>query len=111
MKKSTDFPWRFGLFLATYYLANAVYQGYAAKYFEAVGMTHTQLTILLAMAPIISVVMQPVWGMLGDRSKSRNAVLRVLIIAAAGIVLTYRISNAFWWLMISSLLFQPYLLR
>ena len=41
MKRSSDLPWRFGLFLATYYLANAVYQGYAAKYFEAVGMSHS----------------------------------------------------------------------
>lgn len=108
MKKSSGFPWKFGLFLATYYLANAVYQGYVAKYFEAVGMTHKQLTVLLAMAPVISVVMQPVWGMLGDRSKSRNAVLAMLIAVAAAVVLTYRISSAFWWLMISSILFSAF---
>jgi len=108
MKRSSGFPWRFGLFLATYYLANAVYQGYAAKYFEAVGMTHTQLTVLLAMAPVVSVVMQPVWGMMGDRSKSRNRVLAMLIAAAALIVLTYRISSVFWWLMISSILFSAF---
>lgn len=108
MKKSSGFPWEFGLFLATYYLANAVYQGYVAKYFEAVGMTHKQLTVLLAMAPVISVVMQPVWGMLGDRSKSRNAVLAMLIAVAAAVVLTYRISSAFWWLMISSILFSSF---
>lgn len=108
MKKSSDFPWRFGLFLATYYLANAVYQGYAAKYFEAAGMSHTQLTILLAMAPIVSVIMQPVWGTLGDRSRSRNKVLGLLITAAAAVVLIYRASNAFWWLMISSILFSAF---
>lgn len=108
MKKTSDFPWRFGLFLATYYLANAVYQGYAAKYFEAVGMSHTQLTILLAMAPIVSVVMQPVWGTLGDRSRSRNKVLAMLIVVAAIVVLAYRISSAFWWLMISSILFSAF---
>lgn len=108
MKKSSDFPWKYGLFLATYYLANAVYQGYASKYFEYAGMNHTQLTVLLAMAPIISVVMQPIWGMMGDRAKSRNMVLRLLIIAAAGVVLTYRISGAFWWLMITSVLFSAF---
>ena len=108
MKKTSDFPWRFGLFLATYYLANAVYQGYVAKYFEAVGMSHTQLTILLAMAPIVSVVMQPVWGTLGDRSRSRNKVLAMLIVVAAIVVLAYRISSAFWWLMISSILFSAF---
>jgi len=106
MNRSSNFPWKCGLFLASYYLANAVYQGYASKYFEAVGMTHAQMTVLLAASPLISIIMQPVWGMLGDRSKSRNAVLRLLIAASAALVLTYGVSNAFWWLLIVSTLFS-----
>ncbi len=108
MKKGSDFPWKYGLFLASYYLANAVYQGYAPTYFEAAGMSHIQRTILLAAAPVISVVMQPVWGTLGDRSKSRNTVLRLLIAVSAAIVLTYRISGAFFWLMTASALFSAF---
>ncbi len=108
MKKSSDFPWKYGLFLACYYLANAVYQGYVPNYFESAGMTHIQRTVLLSMAPIISILMQPVWGTLGDRSKSRNNVLRILIAAAAGIVLTYRIAGAFWYLMTASILFSAF---
>jgi len=108
MKKSSDFPWKYGLFLASYYLANAVYQSYASKYFESVGMTHTQLSVLLAAAPVISIIMQPIWGMLGDRMKSRNIVLRMLIVVAAALVLTYRISGAFWWLLIVSCLFSAF---
>lgn len=108
MKKSSDFPWKYGLFLASYYLANAVYQSYASKYFESVGMTHTQLSVLLAAAPVVSIIMQPIWGMLGDRMKSRNIVLRMLIVVAAALVLTYRISGAFWWLLIVSCLFSAF---
>ena len=108
MKKSSDFPWKYGLFLACYYLANAVYQSYASKYFESVGMSHVQLTILLAAAPIISIIMQPIWGMIGDRMKLRNIVLRMLIVVSAGLVLTYRLSNAFWWLMSVSVLFSAF---
>ena len=108
MKKSSGFPWKYGLFLASYYLANAVYQGYAPTYFESAGMTHVNRTILLAMAPVVSILMQPIWGMLGDRSKSRNAILRLLIIIAACIVLTYRIASSFWWLMITSFLFSAF---
>ncbi len=108
MKKSSGFPWKYGLFLACYYLANGVYQSYASKYFESVGMSHVQLTVLLAAAPVISVIMQPVWGMLGDRMKSRNVVLRFLIIVAAAVIMTYRFSNAFWWLMIISTVFSGF---
>ena len=108
MKRASGFPWKYGLFLASYYLTNAVYQGYAPSYFEAAGMAHVQRTVLLAMAPVISILMQPVWGMMGDRSRSRNTVLRLLIAVAAGIVLTYRISGAFWWLMIASIMFSAF---
>ena len=104
--KKTDFPWKCGLFLASYYLAHAVYQGYASKYFEAVGMKPIQMTILLAAAPAVSIFMQPLWGMVGDRAKSRNRVLCLLIIASAALVLTYPIFPAFWWLLIVSTLFS-----
>lgn len=108
MKKTSDFPWRYGLFLASYYLANAVYQSYASKYFESVGMSRTQLSVILAAAPVVSIFMQPVWGTLGDRMKSRNAALRMLIIISAALALTYRVSSAFWWLMIASCLFSAF---
>ncbi len=108
MKKEKDFPWKYGLFMATYYLANAVYQGYASKYFEHAGMSHVQMSILLAASPVISIIMQPVWGMLGDRMKSRNVVLRLLIAVAAMLVLTYRISGAFWYLLVMSTLFSGF---
>ena len=108
MKRKSGFPWKYGLFLAAYYLANAVYQSYASKYFEFAGMTHREMSVLLAAAPVISIVMQPLWGMLGDRMKSRNVVLRMLIVVAAGLILAYRLSNAFWWLMLISCLFSAF---
>ena len=105
MKKS-NYPWQYGLFLAFYYTANAIYQGYASKYFEAVGMTTAQLSVILAAMPIISIFAQPLWGAAGDRAKTRNSVLRGLIVASAAIVLLYRLSNAFWWLLPVSALFS-----
>ncbi len=106
--RSSAFPWKYGLFLASYYLANAVYQGYASKYFESVGMNHTQLTVLLTAAPAISIITQPLWGTIGDRAKLRNNVLRLMIAFSAILVLTYRISSSFWWLLISSTLFSAF---
>lgn len=108
MKKSSAFPWKYGLFLASYYLANAVYQGYASKYFESTGVTHAQLTILLTAAPAISILMQPLWGTIGDRARLRNNVLRLMIVFSALIVLTYRISGTFWYLLIASTLFSAF---
>ncbi len=104
--KKTDYPWRYGWFLATYYMANGIYQGYVSKYFEAAGMSTAQLSVILAATPLVSIFMQPVWGAVADRSASRNRVLRALIAAACAIVLLYRVSDAFLWLLPVSCLFS-----
>ena len=105
MKKS-NYPWRYGLFLSFYYMANAIYQGYASKYFSAVGMSTVQLSVILAATPIISIFTQPLWGAVGDRSRTRNTVLRLLIAVSAVVVLLYRVSASFWWLLPISVLFS-----
>ena len=103
--KKANYPWRYGWFLAMYYMANGIYQGYASKYFEATGMGTASLSIVLACIPLISIFAQPLWGALGDRAKSRNRVLRGLILVSAAIVLLYRLSDSFWWLLTMSCLF------
>ena len=105
MSKSR-YPWRFGLFLSIYYMANAIYQGYASKYFEAAGMSTAQLSVILAATPIVSIIAQPLWGAAGDRAKVRNRVLQFMIVFAAAAVLLYRVSGSFWWLLPISCLFS-----
>ncbi len=104
--KGTNYPWRYGLFLSLYYMANAVYQGYASKYFESAGMTTAQLSVILAATPIVAIIAQPLWGAAGDRAGSRNRVLNGLIILSAVIVLLFRVSDSFWWLLPISCLFS-----
>lgn len=100
------YPWRYSLFLSFYYMANAIYQGYASKYFEAAGMSTAQLSVILAATPIISIIAQPLWGAAGDRARSRNRVLHGMIVFAAAVVLLYRVSGSFWWLLPASCLFS-----
>ncbi|NLG24958.1 MAG: MFS transporter [Clostridiales bacterium] len=100
------YPWRFSAFIMAYYVANAVYQGYIAKYYDAVGIGLTQLSVLMAAMPLVSIGMQPVWGMLGDRFPSRNAVLRAMIAISGALLLVYRVSNSFVWLLAVSTLFS-----
>ena len=104
--KKNNYPWQYGLFLSFYYMANAIYQGYVSKYFEAAGMTTAQLSVILAATPIISIFAQPFWGAAGDRAKTRNSVLRLLIVISAAVVLLYRLSASFWWLLPVSVLFS-----
>ena len=103
MKK--NYPWRYAAFMITYYTVNAVYQGYISKYFQMRGATTAQLSVLLAAAPMISIVSQPFWGMRGDRAKSRNRVLRLMILLGVGLMLMLPLSNAFGWMLLFNALF------
>ena len=103
MKK--NYPWRYAAFMITYYTVNAVYQGYISKYFQMRGATTAQLSVLLAAAPMISIVSQPFWGMRGDRAKSRNRVLRLMILLGVGLILMLPLSRAFGWMLLFNELF------
>ena len=104
--RERDYPWRFGVFLAVYYAANGIYQGYSASYFKATGMSMDRRSVILALFPLVSIFMQPLWGIVADRSRSRNRVLRLLIVCAMAMVLLYRVSGAFWYLLAVSMLFS-----
>ena len=103
MKK--NYPWRYAAFMITYYTVNAIYQGYISKYFQLRGAATAQLSVLLAAAPMISIVSQPFWGMRGDRAKSRNRVLRLMILLGVGLILMLPLSRAFGWMLLFNALF------
>ena len=45
---------------------------------ENAGLTGTQMGIVLAMAPLIGIAAQPLWGQVADRTGSRSRVLALL---------------------------------
>lgn len=86
MKMQTDarrFTVRYALFPAGYYGANAVYQGYISLYYTHLGFGNAQLGIISAATAVATLLLQPLWGMLGDRAKSRRVLLACLTFAAA----------------------------
>ena len=100
-----QYPWRLSLFIIAYYVTNSCYQGFIAKYYQDIGISPTQFTVLMAATPLVSIFMQPTWGMFGDRARSRNQILRVMTGIAAVFIVLYRLSDSFWWLLPISCLF------
>lgn len=98
MAREDAYPWRFSLFLAAYYTANAVYQGFISVYFSGKGLNSAQIGILMSAVPVVSMLAQPAWGALGDSARSRNRVLRVMCALSAGIILLLPRSNSFLYL-------------
>lgn len=106
--KTANYPWKYGWFMGLYYMANSVYQGYVGKYFKSRGIEAALLSVLLALMPLVSIFMQPLWGMAGDRASRRNRLLGLLVAASAVSVLLYALSDSFFWLLAMSALFSAF---
>lgn len=50
---------------------------------ENVGLTGTQVGLVLAMTPLVGIVAQPFWGQVADRTGARSRVLAFLALGAA----------------------------
>lgn len=95
----------FLFFYTVIYMANAVYGTFIPVYFQMIGATPAQIGALLSLGPLVAVLAQPVWGTIGDRAKTKNSLLRVLIIGAGFIILLFPVSTQFNYLLIMVCLF------
>ncbi len=71
------------LFPIGYYGTNAVYQGFMSLYYTHLGFTSVQLGGINAATAVSALVVQPLWGLLGDRTSSRKRLLFVLCLLGA----------------------------
>ncbi len=100
------YPWRYGLYFCTYYLSTSVYLSFISVYFKSVGATTSQLSVLMAAIPMVSIFAQPLWGALGDRMGSKRLLLCLLSLGAMGVMLLFALSHSFYYLLIIVTLFS-----
>ena len=74
---------RCALFMALYYGANAVYQGYISKFYQQSGISGSRLILLLVSFPLLSILSQPLWGWASDRMPRRNVALLITVGASS----------------------------
>lgn len=89
------FPVRFALFLMAYYMTNAVFQGYTSLYYTAIGFNSAQTGTIFAAIALVSMFTQPLWGLCGDRVRSRNRLIRGLVLGASASVLSFLLTKSF----------------
>ncbi len=91
--KKTTIPWtiRYSLLNATYYAAFCAIHAYAAVFLLANGFSNTQIGILLAVANILSAVLQPVIAAFIDKpgflTNKRFILIAVLLILCGSLLL------------------------
>jgi len=83
------------LFMAVYYMTNSIYQGYMSLFYTSIRFSSAQIGVINTAVALSSLGGQPLWGSLGDRSRSRRRLIALLSLAAAGAVLAFRAADGF----------------
>ena len=95
-------------FPALYNAANAVYQGYMSLYWKSLGFSDGALGALSAAASVSAIAAQPIWGRVGDRTRSRRNLLKLLSLGAVAAMLPALAGSGFPLQMLSSALFYAF---
>ena len=85
--KTAWIDYRFFLFYYfALYLSNALFGPFLARYLDSIGFSKSSIGFVIGWAPVLALVVQPVWGVLGDRVRVKNRLLALLLAANAIIV-------------------------
>jgi PPP family 3-phenylpropionic acid transporter len=95
----------FLLFYTVAYMGSAIYGTFIPIYFQSVGAPPSEIGILLSLGPLVAVLAQPLWGMLGDRAKNKNSILLLLIGGCGVVMLIFPLSTMFYYLLAMVCLF------
>jgi PPP family 3-phenylpropionic acid transporter len=86
-------------------MGNAVYGTFIPIYLHSANFNSSQIGVLLSLGPLVAMLGQPVWGALGDRARTKNQVLRVLLIGSGAAIMLYPLSGNFVYVLAAICLF------
>jgi MFS transporter, PPP family, 3-phenylpropionic acid transporter len=81
-------------------MGNAVYGTFLPVYLHNAAFSQEQIGMLFSLGPLVAMFGQPVWGVLGDRAKTKNSVLRWLLIGSGVSILLFPLSHQFFYLLV-----------
>jgi PPP family 3-phenylpropionic acid transporter len=98
MTKKTDrYPIEFLLMYAIFFGGSGVFGPYIPLYLKEIGFNQTLIGTFFALGPLIAMLSQPIWGIIGDRSKSKNIVLLILFGGSICSMLLFPASTVMWY--------------
>lgn len=102
---SQAFPVRLFALYVLFYSGQAVYSTYFNLYFSSVGLTESQIGMIVSVSTACLLAAQPLWGMASDRAFSKNRVLLFLYAAAALASLCFYFGRSYWFLLVMGAVF------
>lgn len=111
LKKSNaadPFPIRLFMIYILFYAGQAMYNTYLNLFLDSKGFSMTMIGTVGSVSTIILVLIQPLWGILSDKSKSKNHIVGFLLIVCSIIGLGFYLSEAGIWLAFCVMLFSVF---
>ncbi len=87
-----------GLYLLVFYGFGALYP-LLSQYYKAIGLSGTEIGTISAIAPVVAIVAQPVWGIVCDRYQARKRVLALTLAASAVVALFFPLTASYAWVL------------
>ena len=102
------FPFKMFLIYVLFYAGQAMYNVYLNLFLNQNGFSNTQLGLLSSVSTVVLVLIQPLWGVLSDKSKSKNQIVGMLLLISAIVGLAFYASKTALWLSLCVLLFNVF---
>lgn len=113
MRKDDRFPFNIFFIYVVFYAGQAMYNTYLNLFLmdSGSGFDQTKIGLLQSAATIVLILIQPLWGILSDKSKSKNQIIGFLVLLTSIVCLSfYAFSSALWLslcVMMFSVFFYP----
>ena len=83
------FPIKMFLIYILFYAGQAMYNVYLNLFLNQNGFSNTQLGFLSSVSTLCLVLIQPLWGVLSDKAKSKNRIVGILLIVCASVGIAF----------------------
>ena len=83
------FPVRMFMIYVLFYAGQAMYNTFLNLFLYNHGMQMDQIGFLSSFSTLVLVLIQPLWGVLSDKSKSKNRIIAMLLIVSAIALLSF----------------------
>lgn len=70
------------LYYSSIFMAGSIVTAYISIYFSEINFSYSQIGLLNSMGAFISIISQPIWGSLSDKSENKNDILKIILIGA-----------------------------
>lgn len=95
------------LYVFTYYGYGAFFP-LISQYYKSIHLTGTQIGTISSITPIVSIVAQPIWGMICDRYSIRKPVLIGTLLLSAMISLLFTLVSSYAWILFLFTIFSVF---